>query len=142
MLEKMNDFFEARLDEYDQHMLNNIESATEFYPFTADALPSFAHARVLDLGCGTGLELEEYFLRCPSAKVSGIDLSSGMLAALKRKFSDKDITLTVGSYFDLPFGKEAFDAAVCSPNIAKNIVPTTGSIKKLTATISNAIAPT
>ena len=112
MLEKMSDFFEARLDGYDQHMLNNIESATEFYPFTADALPSFAYARVLDLGCGTGLELEEYFLRCPSAKVSGIDLSSGMLAALKRKFSDKDITLTVGSYFDLPFGKEAFDAAV------------------------------
>ena len=112
MLEKMSDFFEARLDGYDQHMLNNIESAGEFYPFTADALPSAFGTRVLDLGCGTGLELEEYFLRCPSAKVSGIDLSSGMLAALKRKFSDKDITLTVGSYFDLPFGKEAFDAAV------------------------------
>ena len=112
MLEKMSDFFEARLDGYDQHMLNNIESAGEFYPFTADALPSAFGTRVLDLGCGTGLELEEYFLRCPSAKVVGIDLSSGMLKALKKKFSDKDITLTVGSYFDLQFGEEVFDAAV------------------------------
>ena len=35
MLEKMSDFFETRLDVYDEHMMNNIESANEFYPFTA-----------------------------------------------------------------------------------------------------------
>ena len=27
MLEKMSDFFEARLDVYDEHMMTNIESA-------------------------------------------------------------------------------------------------------------------
>ena len=32
MLEKMSDFFEARLDGYDEHMMTNIESANEFYP--------------------------------------------------------------------------------------------------------------
>ena len=30
MLEKMSDFFEARLDGYDKHMLTNIECANEF----------------------------------------------------------------------------------------------------------------
>ena len=109
MLEKMSDFFENRLDE---HMLTNIESATEFYPFTAKMLPSVNSCRILDLGCGTGLELEEYFLVCPTAKVTGVDLSQGMLSALKKKFTDKDITLIVGSYFDVPFGKNEFDAAV------------------------------
>lgn len=112
MLEKMSDFFEARLDGYDEHMLTNIESATEFYPFTAKMLPSANSCRILDLGCGTGLELEEYFLVCPTAKVTGVDLSQGMLSALKKKFTDKDITLIVGSYFDVPFGKNEFDAAV------------------------------
>jgi tRNA (cmo5U34)-methyltransferase len=112
MLEKMSDFFEARLDGYDEHMRNDIESANEFYPFTASLLPTAEGSRVLDLGCGTGLELEEYFPLCPSAKVTGIDLSEAMLSALKKKFSDKDVTLVVGSYFDAPLGDNVFDAAV------------------------------
>ena len=112
MLEKMRDFFEARLDGYDEHMMTNIESATEFYPFTAKMLPAFANCHILDLGCGTGLELEEYYLLCPSAKVTGIDLSQGMLSTLGKKLADKDITLIVGSYFDVPFGKDVFEAAV------------------------------
>ena len=58
MLEKMSDFFEVRLDGYDEHMKSNIESATEFYPFTAKMLPAIAICHILDLGCGTGLELE------------------------------------------------------------------------------------
>ena len=112
MLEKMSDFFEVRLDGYDEHMMSNIESATEFYPFTAKMLPAIANCHILDLGCGTGLELEEYFLLCPSAKVTGIDLSQGMLSALGKKFADKDITTIVGSYFDVPLGKDVFDTAV------------------------------
>ena len=112
MLEKMSDFFESRLDGYDEHMRNDIESASEFYPFTAKQLPTAENSRVLDLGCGTGLELEEYWPLNPSAKVTGIDLSQGMLAELKRKFADKDMTLICGSYFDVPLGENAFDAAV------------------------------
>lgn len=109
MLEKMDAFFEARLDGYDAHMLQNIACAEEFYPFTAACLPG---TNLLDLGCGTGLELEAYFLRNPNAKVTGIDLSKGMLAALKQKFPEKDLTLIAGSYFDVPFGEKVFDGAV------------------------------
>ena len=112
MLEKMADFFEARLDGYDAHMMNGIAFAERFYPYTAGQLPKAENSRILDLGCGTGLELEAYFRLCPTAKVTGIDLSGGMLAALKRKFADQDITLIQGSYFEVPFGEAAFDAAV------------------------------
>ena len=112
MLEKMSDFFEARLDGYDEHMMTAIESAEEFYPFTARQLPDKEGCPILDLGCGTGLELKECYALNPSAQVTGIDLSQGMLAELKRKFADKDITLIHGSYFDVPFGENAFDAAV------------------------------
>ena len=85
MLEKMSDFFEARLDGYDEHMMTAIESAEEFYPFTARQLPDKEGCQILDLGCGTGLELKECYALNPSAQVTGIDLSQGMLAELKRK---------------------------------------------------------
>ena len=112
MLEKMAEFFEARLHMYDEHMLNDIEGADHFYPFTAECLPKESGVSVLDLGCGTGLELQEYFKLNPTAKITGVDLSEGMLNALKEKFTDKEITLIQGSYFDVPFGESKFDAAV------------------------------
>ena len=112
MLEKMAAFFEARLDDYDQHMLNDIAGAKEFYPFTADRLPQIPEVTILDLGCGTGLELEYYFAQNPTAKVTGIDLSAGMLQALKAKFSGKQLQLLQGSYFDMPLGEDCFDGAV------------------------------
>lgn len=112
MLEKMGEFFDARLESYDDHMRNDIESAQEFYPFTASCLPEVGKVRILDLGCGTGLELEEYFKVNPDAGITGIDLAPGMLNALKNKFPDKDMELILGSYFDVPFAADRFDAAV------------------------------
>lgn len=112
MLEKMSDFFENRLDGYDEHMRTTIESAEEFYPYTADCLPKTRDCHILDLGCGTGLELEAYFPCNPSANVTGVDLSEGMLSALAKKFPDKTLTLLCASYFDVPLGETVFDAAV------------------------------
>lgn len=111
-LEKMDAFFEARLEGYEEHMLTNIESAGKFYPFTAGCLPDMPGANILDLGCGTGLELDWYFRRNPTAQITGVDLSEGMLAAFQEKYPDKDLILICGSYFDVPFGEEVFDAAV------------------------------
>jgi len=112
VLEKMAAFFESRLAGYDEHMLTAIEGAAEFYKFTAAQLPSMENCAVLDLGCGTGLELEEYLARNPSANITGIDLSRKMLSVLKGKFPGKTLDLICGSYFDVPLGKDRFHAAV------------------------------
>lgn len=112
MLEKMDVFFENRLEGYDEHMLNDIYSAREFYAYTADCLPMKENCAVLDLGCGTGLELEKYFSVNPSARVTGIDLSEGMLSAFKKKFKTRNVIGIMGSYFDAELGENAFDAAV------------------------------
>ena len=97
MLEKMDKFFDKRLDTYDSHQLNCIFAAKEFYPYTANCLPKKASAKGLDLGCGPGLELEEYFSLNPQAQITGIDLAPRMLDALRKKFSDKSLTLIFGS---------------------------------------------
>lgn len=112
MLEKINDFFNRRVDGYEEHQLNVIEGAREFYPYTASCLPMQDGAEVLDLGCGTGLELGFYFENNPTARITGIDLAADMLDALKHKFSGKGLTTICGSYFDIPFGKECYDAIV------------------------------
>ncbi len=111
-LERMNDFFAARLDGYDRHMMSEIEGAQEFYPYTASLLPLKSGSKVLDLGCGTGLELEFYFRLNRDASVVGIDLSADMLGTLQRKFADQRMDLIQGSYFDVPLGESRFDAAV------------------------------
>ncbi|MFT4008182.1 MAG: hypothetical protein QM683_22145 [Lacrimispora sp.] len=85
-LEKMGDFFNRRLDGYEDHQLSGINSAKIFYPYTASLLPMAPGCEVLDLGCGTGLELDEYFKVNPLAIITGIDLASGMLQALQAKF--------------------------------------------------------
>ena len=112
ILEKMGDFFDRRLGEYEAHQLGEIDSAREFYPYTAQLLPRGAGARVLDLGCGTGLELDFYFSLNMTAHVTGVDLAHDMLARLHDKHGDKSLELIEGSYFDVPFGENIFDAAV------------------------------
>ncbi|MBQ3918354.1 MAG: class I SAM-dependent methyltransferase [Oscillospiraceae bacterium] len=116
-LERMDDFFAARIDSYDEHMKTTIDGADEFYAYTASLLPVSAGAEILDLGCGTGLELEQLFIINPAARVTGIDMSDAMLRALKEKYADKHITAIHGSYFDVPFGEDIYDAAVSSESL-------------------------
>ena len=112
MLEEMGEFFDSRLCGYEKHQLTCIDCAQEFYPFTAGCLPQVPDTRLLDLGCGTGLELGFYFELVPSAEITGIDLAPGMLDELHNKFPDKKMTLVLGSYFDVLFDENAYDAAV------------------------------
>ena len=111
-LERMEDFFAARVNGYDDHMRTSIEGSSEFYAYTASLLPKEPNSKVLDLGCGTGLELEEYYKLNPYTETTGIDLSEDMLNALKAKFPGKHLTLIHGSYFDVPLGDRIYDAAV------------------------------
>ena len=111
ILEPMADFFAARTEGYDQHMLANVEGCKEAYPLIAGLVPKNA-VRLLDLGCGTGLELDYILPRFPELQVMGIDLTKPMLEALERKHPDKNLHLICGDYFTIDFGKETFDCAV------------------------------
>lgn len=110
-IERMDDFFAARAEGYDEHMLNNVEGCREGYLKMASLLPGNA-LKLLDLGCGTGLELEGIFKSNPSISVTGIDLSQAMLNKLKQKYTDKHITLINADYFTYDFGVSTYDAAV------------------------------
>ncbi len=108
MLEKMTDFFTARTGIYDDHMLSNFKNG---YKKLAEMIPDTVTS-LLDLGCGTGLELDEIFKRFPELKVTGIDLTQKMLDRLKEKFGHKNITLINADYFQYDFGTNTYDTVI------------------------------
>jgi len=110
-IEEMSDFFTARVDGYDEHMINNVEGCKDGYVKMAELLPQDV-AEILDLGCGTGLELDEIFKTKPFVNVTGIDLTQAMLDKLKQKHSDKNLSLINASYFDYDFGTCKYDAVI------------------------------
>lgn len=110
-MERMDEFFAARVDGYDEHMLMEVEGCKEAYKKMAELVPVTCE-NLLDLGCGTGLELDKIFKVLPNIKVKGIDLTQAMLDKLLEKHPDKTMTLICGSYFDENFGMHEFDCAV------------------------------
>lgn len=110
-MEKMDEFFAARAEGYDEHMLNEVEGCRECYAKMAELVPENTE-NLLDLGCGTGLELEGIFRRFPNISVTGIDLAKAMLDRLSEKYRGKNITLICGDYFTESFGVNRFDTAV------------------------------
>ena len=110
-LEKMDDFFTARIDGYENQMMNNVEGCKEGYVKVAELIPSDCKS-LLDLGCGTGLELKDIFKKLPDLSVTCIDLTLTMLEKLKENYPNKNINLICGSYFDVDFGLNKFDCAI------------------------------
>lgn len=111
ILEKMDDFFNARIDSYEDHMMNNDFGFKEAYVKLAELIPDNINT-LLDLGCGTGLELDEIFKTQPYIKVTGIDLTKAMLDKLRQKHPDKELTLINANYFDYEFENEKYGLAI------------------------------
>ncbi|MBR5311701.1 MAG: class I SAM-dependent methyltransferase [Clostridia bacterium] len=120
--EEMASFFTVRENGYDEHM----GQFAPCYDVTAAQIPADCR-KLLDLGCGTGLELDALDRICRAEgrafpAVVGVDMTEALVDQLYAKHPDKDITVKLGSYFDVPFttepcGKEEFDCAVSVESI-------------------------
>jgi len=110
MLEKMDEFFENRIDSYEDHMLSEVHIRNGYVKF-AELLPENSKI-LLDLGCGTGLELVEIFKRFPDINVTGIDIAQKMLSRLTEKFLDKKINLIKANYLKYDFTANFYDTVI------------------------------
>ena len=106
-LEEMSDFFSKRLDGYEEHMSVWGKS----YKLFAELLP-FRCREILDLGCGTGLELDHIWQKDPAIEVTGVDLCQSMLDKLLDKYSDKHLITVCQDYFRYNLGCEKWDAII------------------------------
>ena len=70
-LEAMDAFFDRRIESYEEHM----SPWKKHYEWLAGLIPPSART-LLDIGCGTGLELVSIYEKIPQLQVTGIDLST------------------------------------------------------------------
>lgn len=106
-LEEMSSFFTARVDGYEDHM----STWKNAYQRFAQLLPEGCET-VLDLGCGTGLELDECFLRFPNLKVTGVDLCQEMLEKLRQKHGKRNLQTVCTDYFCFDMEENKWDAVL------------------------------
>jgi ubiquinone/menaquinone biosynthesis C-methylase UbiE len=85
-----------------------------FYSRVADLLDVRAGEDVLDLGCGTGILLEQLVKRQPAARYLGVDPDAAVLgvAARKQARPGSSVELVRAYAQALPFGARSFDAVV------------------------------
>ena len=104
-LEEMAAFFSARLSDYEEHMTIWREAYIAFERL----LPADVQT-VLDLGCGTGLELDVLLARRPHLQVTGVDLCPDMLDRLRRKHPQ--VHALCADYFAHELGESCYDAVI------------------------------
>lgn len=73
--------------------------------------------QVLDIGCGTGIDIPLLYHRVGSeGRVVGIDISKGMICRARKRISRNpsvSIPLVQGNALYLPFESKSFDAVFC-----------------------------
>lgn len=104
-LEDMADFFRVRLGDYEAHMAQWHEAYLEM----ERRLPASVET-VLDLGCGTGLELDAILSKRPHLHVTGVDLCPDMLERLQKKHPE--VETICADYFRYDFGEGCWDAVI------------------------------
>jgi ubiquinone/menaquinone biosynthesis C-methylase UbiE len=106
--------FDAWSSSYDASILQR----WFFGPSHAKLLAACAvpdRARVLDIGCGTGLFARKLLTTHPTATVVGLDLSESMLDRARVNCSDVSdrLVLVHGDSEKLPFADSSFDLVTC-----------------------------
>jgi ubiquinone/menaquinone biosynthesis C-methylase UbiE len=107
---RWQDFFDSHAERYDENVFtkNTIAEAD----FFLNLFPLAKGARILDVGCGTGRHSIELAKR--GFSVTGLDLSTGMLAVAKRKADAAGVSVAWvngdATTFSLP---DKYDAALC-----------------------------
>ncbi|MCL2509134.1 MAG: bifunctional GNAT family N-acetyltransferase/class I SAM-dependent methyltransferase [Oscillospiraceae bacterium] len=105
--ESMGTFFNTRAGGYNSAVSNNYDYQKfgACFPKTDEAV------RILNVGCGTGIELDYIWGQCPNAHITCVDVSRGMLDVLLKTHPDRHdcITIVKASYTDWDYPQKAFD---------------------------------
>lgn len=122
-IENMAEFFDLRAAGYDEYMRDFIfadTTFTQFYQAVSSPIEKTDESlNILDLGCGTGLEIEALIQRVPNARITGVDVSENMLELLKKSYASymNQITLVEDSYLTMPFGTRTCDHIISAMSI-------------------------
>jgi len=112
--EPMSAFFDTRADGYNNVMFAS-SGGEEDYKRLGACFPEMDEAvQILDIGCGTGIELDYIWEQIPNAHIICVDVSRGMLDLLLKNHpgSHDRITVIEASYIDWTYPSSTFDIVV------------------------------
>lgn len=105
--EKIRQHYDAVADTYDNHY-DHTRGRCYHAHLSSLLMEGFPEgARVLDIGCGTGLFTDKYTKAC-SGNAVGLDLSRRMIERARARCPDGDFTVATGEH--IPFADGSFDA--------------------------------
>lgn len=116
----MNQIEDSSIKQFD-HWANWFDSLVypQFYfsnKYVLDILKPEPKSSLLDIGCGTGILLEQILNRNNQNKLYGIDISPGMIDKARKKLGNS-ASLKVGSANSLPYGNNSFDYVTCCTSL-------------------------
>jgi tRNA (cmo5U34)-methyltransferase len=114
----MGEFFDDVSEDYDEVHTSHIDRGEEYYvafsrPVVATTLPINA----LDIGCGSGLELNGFFRKVPRGRVHCIDLSKKLLDQLLQRYASREITFDLESYLTYRYPQRQFKYIMASATL-------------------------
>jgi tRNA (cmo5U34)-methyltransferase len=114
----MGEFFDYVSKDYDAVHLSHIDRGEEHYQsFSLPVVESLQPVRALDIGCGSGLELEAFFQKVPNAQVDCVDLSAKLMGQLLDKYAGFAITPHLASYLTYPYPRHLYRYIMASSTL-------------------------
>lgn len=102
------------------------------------AVEPYAAASVLDLGCGTGTDLDWFATRYPGRRYAGIDVSPRMVELARGRLAQRGVRIERGCAEDLPrvFPGERFDLVYSFFGPLNTEPDLDGAVRALTQTVA------
>ena len=92
-----------------------IHQAEHLIPWIHRRIDYTGRRHVLEIGCGVGAQLKVLSRRFPTVRFTGVDLSPEQIGQakvlLKDEISSGQVTVVLGSAYELPFANGSFDGA-------------------------------
>jgi tRNA (cmo5U34)-methyltransferase len=96
-------------------MKETVNSFDKYYELVSEPIQYTEESiEILDLGCGTGLEIRGILKKAPNARITCIDMSENMMEILLENYraNRSQIRTINGSYLTCPFEERKYDYVV------------------------------
>jgi len=111
-------FTESRFSAWLQRIVSNRRAASGLYREIAEKLPLEKAGRVLDIGTGTGLQLQAIHELRPTVELYGLDLSPAAIKAARKALSGLEPNLRIADIADSSYPDNFFDVVTCNASMS------------------------
>ncbi len=114
----MSSFSQSRFAAWLQNVIARRRLAAGLYHEIEAQLPPLTEGKLLDVGTGSGLQLEAIHEVRPRMELFGLDLSPAAIRVARRNLAGLAVDLRVGSIDEAPYEDGTFDIVTCNASMS------------------------